>query len=75
MTANTQFKTLVREWLKAKKPMVAPSTHAAFTLIAENQVDAFVETLGKAYEERFGLRADFYVAEIGDGAGELVVSS
>ncbi len=38
------------------------------TLIAENQVNAFVETLGKAYEERFGLRADFYVAEIGDGA-------
>ena len=45
------------------------------TLIAENQVNAFVETLGKAYEERFGLRADFYVAEIGDGAGELAVSS
>ena len=40
------------------------------TLITENQVNAFVETLGKAYEEKFGLRADFYVAEIGDGAGE-----
>jgi galactokinase len=40
------------------------------TLIAENQVNAFVETLGKAYEEKFGLRADFYVVEIGDGAGE-----
>ena len=41
------------------------------TLIAEEQVEAFVETLGRAYEERFGLRADFYVAEIGDGAGEV----
>ncbi len=41
------------------------------TLIAENQVEAFVETLGKAYEKRFGLRADFYVAEIGDGAKEV----
>ena len=41
------------------------------TLIAEDQVDAFIGTLGKAYEERFGLRADFYVAEIGDGAGEV----
>lgn len=40
------------------------------TLIAEERVEAFVETLGKAYEERFGLRADFYVAEIGDGAKE-----
>ena len=45
------------------------------TLIAENQVDAFVESLGSAYEERFGFRADFYVAEIGDGARELAVSS
>ena len=42
------------------------------TLIAEEQVEAFVESLGKAYEERFGLRADFYVAEIGDGAGDSV---
>ena len=38
------------------------------TLIAEERVEAFVETLEKSYEERFGLRADFYVAEIGDGA-------
>ena len=38
MTTNTQFKTLVHEWLKAKKPMVAPSTHAAFTLIADNHL-------------------------------------
>ena len=40
------------------------------TLIAEERVEAFVETLGKAYKEKFGLRADFYVAEIGDGAKE-----
>ena len=45
------------------------------TLIADNQVDAFIESLGIAYKERFGLRADFYVAEIGDGARELAVSS
>lgn len=42
------------------------------TLIGENQVEAFIESLGSAYEERFGLRADFYVAEIGDGAGDSV---
>ncbi len=45
------------------------------TLIAENQVNAFVETLGKAYEERFGLRADFYVAEIGAGADSVSLLS
>lgn len=38
MTTNTQFKTLMHEWLKAKKPMVAPSTHANFTLIAVNHL-------------------------------------
>jgi len=42
------------------------------TLIAENQVNAFVENVGKAYEQRFNIRADFYVAEIGDGAGEMM---
>lgn len=45
------------------------------TLIAENQVDAFVENVGKAYEQQFNIRADFYVAEIGEGARELAVSS
>ncbi len=38
MTNNTQFKTLVNEWLKNKKSMITPSTHANFTLIAENHL-------------------------------------
>ena len=38
------------------------------TLIAEEKVAGFIKTLGTAYEEQFGLHADFYVAEIGDGA-------
>jgi len=42
------------------------------TLISDDQVNAFIESLGRVYEERFGLRADFYVAEIGDGAGEFI---
>ena len=41
------------------------------TLISDDQVNAFIGSLGRAYEERFGLRADFYVAEIGDGAREV----
>jgi len=43
------------------------------TLIAEEQVADFIKTVGTAYEDRFGMRADFYVAEIGDGAVELKV--
>lgn len=42
------------------------------TLISDDQVNAFIESLDRVYEERFGLRADFYVAEIGDGAGDSV---
>ena len=42
------------------------------TLISDDQVNAFIESLGRAYEERFGLRADFYVAEIGEGARDSV---
>ena len=38
MTSNTQFKTLVNTWLNQKKPMITPSTHASFTLIAENHL-------------------------------------
>lgn len=38
------------------------------TLIAEAQVDAFVQQLQAAYEEKFSLRADCYVADIGEGA-------
>ena len=38
MTENTQFKTLVNEWLKTKRPMITASTHANFVLIAENHL-------------------------------------
>ncbi len=38
MTENTHFKTLVNEWLIAKKTMITASTHANFVLIAENHL-------------------------------------
>lgn len=40
------------------------------TLVDENRVDDFIRTLGAEYEEQFHIRADFYVADIGDGARE-----
>ena len=43
------------------------------TLIAEERVEEFIRTLGEAYTQRFGLQADFYMAELGDGAGECGV--
>lgn len=38
MTENTQFKTLVNDWLKNKRSMITASTHANFVLIAENHL-------------------------------------
>ncbi len=38
MTENSHFKTLVNEWLAAKKTMVTASTYANFVLIAENHL-------------------------------------
>lgn len=38
MTERSQFKTLVNQWLKEKLSMITPSTHANFTLIAENHL-------------------------------------
>lgn len=38
MTENTQYKTLLNEWLKSKQPMITASTHANFVLIAENHL-------------------------------------
>lgn len=38
MTEKSQFKTLVNQWLREKSPMITPSTHANFTLIAENHL-------------------------------------
>ena len=38
MTENTQYKTLVNTWLIEKRPMITPSTHANFVLIAENHL-------------------------------------
>lgn len=41
------------------------------TLIREEQVAEFIRDLGERYQEKFGIRADFYVADIGDGVAEL----
>ena len=41
------------------------------SIVESEQVDAFIETVGTAYEERTGIKAEFYVVDIGQGAGVL----
>jgi len=42
------------------------------SIVKEDTVETFINEVGKGYKARTGLKADFYVAEIGDGSKELV---
>lgn len=39
------------------------------SIVKNEAVDSFIETIGSKYEEKVGHKAEFYVVEIGDGAG------
>ncbi|MBS4200422.1 galactokinase [Bacillus sp. FJAT-49732] len=41
-------------------------------LVNKEKLDDFIKNVGEAYEEVTGLKADFYVVGIGDGAKEIV---
>lgn len=41
------------------------------SIVKEAAVDNFISVVGSAYEKRTGLKAEFYVAEVGDGARRL----
>ena len=38
------------------------------SLVRDEAIPEFIDKVGKAYEGKTGIRADFYIAEIGDGA-------
>ncbi len=40
-------------------------------IVRDDAIDTFIETVGKAYIDKFGHSASFYVTEIGDGAKEI----
>ena len=41
------------------------------SIVKNDAVDTFIETIGKAYQEKVGHEAEFYTVDIGDGAGRL----
>ena len=41
------------------------------SIVENDAVDTFIETIGKAYEEKVGHEAEFYVVDIGDGAYKI----
>lgn len=42
------------------------------SLVREEAIPAFIEQVGKRYTDATGLKADFYIAEIGDGVHRVV---
>ena len=43
------------------------------SLVREEAIPTFIEQVGAEYTEKTGLKADFYIAEIGDGAHRILV--
>lgn len=71
-----ELDAMVEEALKAEGTVGSRMTGAGFggctvSLVREDQVESFIERVGAAYEQRIGLKPEFYVADIGDGVREL----
>lgn len=45
------------------------------SLVAEDAVEQFIATVGKHYQERTGLKGEFYVCDVGNGVQELAAEA
>lgn len=71
-----ELDTLVEEALKIDGVLGSRMTGAGFggctvSIVKEDAVEKFIEIVGKNYYERVGLKASFYVSEVGDGGREI----
>ncbi|GAB1416479.1 galactokinase [Paludibacter sp.] len=41
------------------------------SLVKDEAIDTFIKQVGENYEKRIGIKPDFYIAEIGDGASRI----
>jgi galactokinase len=72
-----ELDTLVEEARKIEGTVGSRMTGAGFggctvSIVRDENVESFIREVDKGYNERTGLKADFYVAEIGDGSKEIV---
>ena len=71
-----ELDTLAEEAWKVDGVIGSRMTGAGFggcsvSIVKNDAVDTFIEQVGKAYQEKIGYAADFYVVEIGDGPARL----
>ena len=67
-----ELDTLAEEAWKVPGVIGSRMTGAGFggcsvSIVKEESVDAFIKSVGEAYQAKIGYAADFYVVEIGDG--------
>jgi len=71
-----ELDTLVDETRKVDGVVGSRMTGAGFggctvSIVHKDSINTLIEKVGKAYTDKTGLKADFYVAEIGDGAKKI----
>lgn len=71
-----ELDTLVEAALKQEGVIGSRMTGAGFggctvSIVKNDNIDAFIENVGKEYKDTIGYAADFYVVEVGDGAGVI----
>jgi galactokinase len=71
-----ELDTMTAEALKVEGVIGARMTGAGFggctvSIVPEDNVDLFIEQVGKNYKEKTGITPEFYVSEISDGAREI----
>ncbi len=73
---GVELDTLVEEARKIDGTVGSRMTGAGFggctvSLVKEDAIEDFIREVGANYAERTGLTADFYIAEVGDGAKKI----
>jgi galactokinase len=71
-----ELDTLVEAAWEEKGTIGARMTGAGFggctvNIVKNDAIEDFIKNVGEKYQEKTGLKADFYIASIGDGAREL----
>jgi galactokinase len=75
---GAELDTLVDEARKQEGVLGSRMTGAGFggctvSLVENSKIDRFIESVGKAYKDKIGYEASFYISEIGDGGREVEV--
>ena len=71
-----ELDTMAEEAWKIKGVIGSRMTGGGFggctvSLVKDEAIDTFIDQVGKAYEAKIGIKPEFYIAEIGNGACKL----